>query len=121
MIGFIIRLLIGAAGLWLASRIVPGVDFTDLPSILLAAFLLGLANAIVRPVFFILTLPLTIMTLGLFVFVLNAIMLLITSAISRAAGFDFHVDGFIAALIGALIVGITSAVLNLLIPDGDED
>ena len=48
-------------------------------------------------------------------------MLLITSAISRAAGFDFHVDGFIAALIGALIVGVVSAILNMVIPDGDED
>jgi putative membrane protein len=63
------------------------------------------------------TCPLMLLTLGLFVFVLNAIMLWLTSIFSRMAGFDFHVAGFVPALIGALIVGVTSAILSIFIPD----
>ncbi|HEX6693311.1 MAG TPA: phage holin family protein [Longimicrobiales bacterium] len=119
---FILRLLATAAALWAAVHLVAGITW-DGPwyGLLAVAVIFGVVNALIRPILAMLTCPLVFLTLGLFVFVLNAIMLLITSAISRAAGFDFHVDGFLAALIGALIVGAVSAVLNLLIPDGKED
>ena len=118
---FILRLLATAAALWAAVHFVTGITW-DGPwyGLLAVAVIFGLVNALIRPILATLTCPLVFLTLGLFVFVLNAVMLLITSAIARAAGFDFHVDGFIAALIGALIVGAVSAVLNLLIPDGEK-
>ena len=118
---FILRLLATAAALWAAVHFVAGITYAG-PwyGLLAVAVIFGLANALIRPILAMLTCPLVFLTLGLFVFVLNAIMLMITSAISRAAGFDFHVDGFIAALIGALIVGVVSAILNMVIPD-DED
>ena len=74
MIGFLLRALITAVGLWLATQWVPGVHFDSDATLLIAAVLLGVVNAIVRPVAFILTLPVTILTLGLFLFVLNAAM-----------------------------------------------
>lgn len=119
---FILRLLATAAALWAAVYLVAGITW-DGPwyGLLAVAVIFGLVNALIRPILAALTCPLVFLTLGLFVFVLNAIMLMITSAISRAAGFNFHVDGFVAALIGALIVGAVSAILNLLIPDDKED
>ena len=119
---FLLRTLATAAALWAAVHFVAGITYEG-PwyGLLAVAVIFGVANALIRPILAMLTCPLVFLTLGLFVFVLNAVMLLITSAISRAAGFNFHVDGFFAALIGALIVGIVSAVLNLLIPDGDDD
>lgn len=75
MRGFLIRVLIVAAGLWVASKLVPGVEITDGWSLLGAALVLGIINAVVRPVVIVLTLPLTILTLGLFLLVINAAML----------------------------------------------
>ena len=72
MMGFLLRAVITAAGLWLATQWVPGVHVDTVPMLLLAAVLLGVVNAIVRPIAFILTLPVTILSLGLFLFVLNA-------------------------------------------------
>lgn len=72
MVGFIVRALIAALGLWLAAEIVPGVGYQSLESLLWAAALLGIVNAIVRPILIILTLPFTIVTLGLFLLVINA-------------------------------------------------
>jgi len=69
---FIVRAIFGAIGLWLSSMLVAGVSFTDMGSLILAAVLLGLVNAVLRPILFILTLPLTFLTLGLFLLVLNA-------------------------------------------------
>jgi putative membrane protein len=75
---------------------------------------------VIRPILAALTCPLVFLTLGLFIFVLNAIMLLLTSWLARMAGFDFHVSGIIAAIIGALIVGLTSAILNIFVPDDEK-
>ena len=102
-------------GLFLASRLVPGVWIEGAFSFVLAAFLLGLVNAIVRPLAFLLTLPLTIVTLGLFIFVLNAAMFGLVAALLD----NFAVAGFWSALFGAIIVSITSTVAAWTIgPDG---
>ena len=113
---FILRFLATAAALWVAVILVPGITFTGgWLGMLGVALVFGLVNAIIRPILKLLTCPLVVLTLGLFVFVLNALMLWLASAISQALGIGFHVDGFIAAFIGALIVGIVSTVLNLLV------
>jgi putative membrane protein len=117
---FFIRLLITAVALWVAVYFVDGIDYTGpLLHLLLVALVFGVVNAFVRPILKALTCPLIVLTLGLFVLVLNALMLLITSALSSALGLAFHVDGFVPAFIGGLVVGITSAVLNLFVKDDD--
>lgn len=118
---FLLRLLVTAASLWAAVYFVDGITYSG-PywGLLVVAIIFGLVNAIIRPILTTLTCPLMILTLGLFTFVLNAIMLWLTSIFSRMAGFDFHVNGAIAALIGALIVSVTSAVLSIFVPDGSS-
>jgi len=108
MQGIILRTLITMLGLYLASVLVPGVTITGTGSFILAAVLLGLVNAFVRPVAILLTLPITIITLGLFLLVLNAAMF----GLVAAALDDFVVAGFWAALFGALIVSITSTIAS---------
>ncbi|HTD30264.1 MAG TPA: phage holin family protein [Steroidobacteraceae bacterium] len=102
MMGFLLRAVITAAGLWLATQWVPGVHVDTVPMLLLAAVLLGVVNAIVRPIAFILTLPVTILSLGLFLFVLNALMVWLVAWMVPG----FHVRGFKAALLTAIIVWI---------------
>jgi putative membrane protein len=102
MMGFLLRAVITAAGLWLATQWVPGVHVDTVPMLLLAAVLLGVVNALVRPIAFILTLPVTILTLGLFLFVLNALMVWLVAWMVPG----FHVSGFKAALLTAIIVWI---------------
>ena len=104
MRGFVTRLLITALGLFAASKIVPGMAFDGWGSLVVAALLLGLANAVVRPVVFILTLPITLATLGLFIFVVNGISLAFVAWLLPG----FAVSGLWAATLGALVVGVTS-------------
>ena len=102
-------------GLYLASVLVPGVSITTTGSLILAAFLLGLVNGFIRPIAFVLTLPLTIVTLGLFIFVLNAAMFGLVAALLD----NFTVSGFWAAVFGAIIVSITSTIATWFIgPNG---
>jgi putative membrane protein len=108
MQGIILRTLITMLGLYLASVLVPGVSISGTGSFILAAVLLGLVNAFVRPVAFLLTLPITIVTLGLFLLVLNAAMFGLVAAVLD----NFVVTGFWAALFGALIVSVTSTVAS---------
>jgi len=103
MPGFFIRLLLGALGLGLASAVVPGVHLETVGTLVLASLLLGLVNAIVRPLVLLLTLPLTIVTLGLFILVINAAMLGLVAWMIPS----FHVDGFFSALFAALLVSLT--------------
>ena len=115
MQGILIRTIITMLGLYLASRLVPGVWIEGTGTFILAALLLGIVNALVRPVVFLLTLPLTIVTLGLFLFVLNAAMFGLVAAVLD----QFVVSGFWAALFGALIVSLTSTLASWCIgPDG---
>ncbi len=102
-------------GLYLASVLIPGVQITGIGSFILAAVLLGLVNAFVRPIAIVLTLPITIITLGLFLLILNAAMFGLVAALLDS----FTVAGFWSALFGALIVSITSTVASWYIgPDG---
>lgn len=118
MTGIIVRTLIIALGLGLASVIVPGVQIGGSTTLLIAALLLCLVNAIVRPLAVLLTLPLTLLTLGLFLLVVNAAMFGLVAAMLDG----FHVSGFFAALFGAIIVSITSTLASWYIgPDGRYD
>jgi putative membrane protein len=111
MRGFLLRALISALGLWLASQWVRGVHFDSVGTLLLAALLLGVVNAIVRPIVFLLTLPLTLLTLGLFLLVLNAAMVALVAWI--LPGFRLH--GFGAALLTWIIVWLTGWIGSSLI------
>jgi putative membrane protein len=111
MPGFLVRALISGIGLWIASRLVPGVRIDDSGTFVLAAILLGIVNAIVRPIAIILTLPLTILSLGLFLLVINAGMVALVAGILPG----FHIRGFGAAFLTALIVWLTGWVASSLI------
>jgi putative membrane protein len=113
---FLLRLIITAAALWVAVRFIPGIDYQGpLPGLLAVAFVFGLVNAIIRPILFALTCPLVLATLGLFVFVLNGLMLWLTSALSGQLGIDFTVSGIVPAILGALCVGIVSTILSVFV------
>jgi putative membrane protein len=115
MIGIILRTLITALGLWAAASIIPGVQIDSTGTMIWAAILLGIVNAIIRPVAVILTLPLTLISLGGFLLVVNAAMFGLVAAMLD----DFHVSGFFPALFGAIIVSITSWLGSSFIgPDG---
>jgi putative membrane protein len=115
MAGLIIRMLITMLGLYLASELLDGVTINGTGTLILAALLLGIVNAFIRPIALVLTLPLTIVTLGLFLFVLNAGMFGLVAAILD----DFVVDGFWPAIFGAIIVSLTSLVASWCIgPNG---
>ena len=115
---FFARLLVNAAALWVATRIVPGVRYAGsaLP-FLGVALVFGVVNAIIRPVAKILTFPVIILTLGLFALVVNGLMLWLTSSLSAALGLGFHVSGFWAAFWGALVVSIVSTILSMVVTD----
>jgi putative membrane protein len=98
----LIRFLFGVAGLWLTAQAVPGIAYDTISSLLAAALLLGIINAILRPVLVILTLPITLVTFGLFLLVINAGTLKLTSMLLHG----FHVHGFWAAFWGALVVSV---------------
>jgi putative membrane protein len=118
---FLLRLLVTAAALWVAVRLVPGIEYSgSWPGLLGVALVFGFLNAIVRPILFLLTCPLMVITLGLFIFVLNAIMLLLTGRLASSLGLNFQVDGFISALLGAIVIGVTSALLNIFVGDKPE-
>ena len=115
MQGFFLRTLITLLGLLLASAIVPGVTIDGTWSVVLAAILLCLINGFVRPIAFLLTLPITIITLGLFLFVLNAAMFGLVAAMLD----NFVVAGLWSAIFGSLVVSITSTIASWYIgPDG---
>jgi len=118
MTGIIVRTLIIALGLGLATVLVPGVEIDGSGTLLVAALLLGLVNAIIRPLAILLTLPLTLLTLGLFLLVINAGMFGLVAAMLD----DFHVAGFFSALFGAIIVSVTSTLASWYIgPNGRYD
>ncbi len=118
MQGIVLRTLITMLGLFLASALVPGVSISGAWTFIFAAALLGLVNAFVRPIAFVLTLPITLVTLGLFLFVLNAAMFALVAAMLD----NFVVAGFWSALFGAIILSITSTIASWYIgPDGRVD
>ena len=113
---FIIRLVINAIALWLATRLVDGLTFDgDVAFLFVVALIFGVVNSVVKPILMLLTFPALILSLGLFLLVLNALMLWLTGALSDAAGLGFHVEGFGAAFLGALVVSVVSFVLSLFV------
>ena len=111
---FLLRLLITAAALWVAIALVDGIDYRGGGwSLLFVALVFGVLNASVRPLLTILSLPLLIVTLGLFTFVINAVMLLLTGWVSGLLDLGFYVEGFWAAFLGGLVVSIVSLLLSM--------
>ena len=104
MKGFLLRLLITALGLWVADQLLPGITITGTGSLIVSALLLGIVNAVIRPVILILTLPLTVVTLGFFVLIVNGISLGIAAWLVPG----FQIAGLWSATLGAILVGLTS-------------
>lgn len=120
---FILGIVIATASLWIADVLVGGISFEPLAltgdpqvnywlTVAISAVVLGLLNAVIRPILVMLTLPITCLTLGLFIVVLNGLMLVILSLLPVG----FRVDGLISAIVGALIVSVTGFVLNRVVP-----
>ena len=127
----LVRWLINAVAIAITVILVPGINggivagggqplSVDIKSLLGVALIFGLVNALVRPLLKMLSCPLVLLTLGLFIFVINALMLLLTSAIAESLGLQFHVDGFVPALIGSVVISIVSIVLTALFSDDDD-
>ena len=110
---FIVRAIFGALGLWIASKFVAGVHFSDNGSLIVAAILLGIVNAFVRPVVVVLTLPLTILSLGLFLLIVNAAMIGLVAMM--LSGFQVH--GLIPGIEAAIITGVCSWIGGMLLRD----
>lgn len=111
--GFLLRLFLNALALLIVSTVIPGIEVRGVLPALSAAFFLGVINAVVRPVIVILTLPLTIMTLGLFIPLINAALLKLVSLMIQ--GFEVH--GFWSAVFGAILLSLVSGFLNCFIND----
>jgi putative membrane protein len=119
----IVQLLINAAALYVAVFLVPNLDFNFEPEgawwkFLLVAFIFGIVNTLVRPILQLLTLPITLMTLGLFLLVINALMLLLTGAISNELDLGLVVGDFVAALLGAIVISVVGFALASVVRAG---
>lgn len=116
----IVQLLINAGALYVAVLLVPTLDFDFGPDgawlkFLLVAFIFGLVNTFVRPLLRILTFPITMMTLGLFLIVINALMLILTDAISDELSLGLVVGDFLAALLGAIVIAVVGFALSMVV------
>jgi len=116
MLRFIVQFVVTCFGLWLSSQIVPGVGFSDNGALLLAAILLGIANAVVRPILTVLTFPLTIITFGLFLLVVNAAVIGLVAVLLNG----FTVDGLWAGIGAAVVTGIVSWIAGWFIGADDR-
>jgi putative membrane protein len=113
---FLVRLLINAAALWVATYVVPGISYQGRwTSLLIVALVFGVLKASVRRLIKVLTFPLLILTLGLFTFVINALMLMLTGWFSDRLNLGFHVAGFWSAFWGGLVVSIISLTLSIFV------
>lgn len=116
MSSILFRWVLNAIALLIVANVVPGFGVDTFYSALIAALVLGLVNALIRPLLFILTLPVTVLTLGLFTFVINALMIWFVSTIVKG----FNVEGFIPALLAALLLWIIALATNWLIKQSQE-
>jgi putative membrane protein len=112
-VGFLVRVLVNAGAIYFAAAVVPGVEISGVLAALGAGLVFGLINAIVRPVLLVLTLPITLVTLGLFLFVLNAFCFWLTAVLVKG----FEVYGFWAAVFGAVLVSVVSWLLTAFLSD----
>lgn len=108
MAAFLIRWVVTTIAVFVAEKLIPGIRCDTTGALLGASLLLGIINAFVRPVLLLLSLPFIIVTMGLFIFVVNALLLMLVSSLIPA----FHVDGFWSAFFGAIIIGIVSWALS---------
>lgn len=116
MSNLLIRLVINAVALWAASYLVPGISLTnDITGLLIVAVIFGLVNALIKPIIDFFTCPFYVITLGLFTFIVNALMLLLTSFLSGEQ--RLAVDGFWAALLGGIVIGLVSMLLSLFLSE----
>jgi putative membrane protein len=121
---FVIWVVVNALALAAATWLLGGITLTAASggeraaTLLLVAVVFGVVNAVVRPVVTFLSFPFIILTLGLLIFVINALMLLLTSWLAGQVGLGFHVDGFWTAVIGGLVVMVATWILEVLLPDG---
>ena len=114
--GFLLRVVVNALAIMLAASVLPGIEVDGLIPALAAGVLLGLVNAFVRPVLLILTLPITLLTLGLFLFVLNGFCFWLVAWLVKG----FHVAGFGWALLGSLVVSVVSWIVTALVSDSGK-
>jgi putative membrane protein len=105
----VLRVLLNALALWLADRLIAGISYDTLTALFIAALVLGLINAVIRPILRVLTFPITLLTLGLFLLVLNALLFWLVGLVP-----GFHVAGFLPALLGSIVVSIVSFALSFL-------
>lgn len=125
MTNFLIKTLANAVALAVATWLVSGVDLTGADTgektvtLIVVALIFGVVNFVVKPLLSLLSLPLLILTLGLFTLVINALMLMLTSWVSDQLDVSFHVDGFGAAFLGGLIISIVAWALHMVLPDRD--
>ena len=105
----------------MATQVVPGIHYAGSPvTLLVVALLFGVVNALIGGVLRLFTLPITILTLGLFALVINALLLWLTGALSQSLGLGFHVEGFVPSFLGALVISVTRAVLNLFLTESKK-
>lgn len=117
----LLRWAASAAAIGLAAWLLPGIQVTGgIPTLLGVALVLGLVNALVRPVVRALACGVVALTLGLFLLVINAGMLLLTEWVAGDLGLGFRVDGFTAALVGSVVISLATWTLSLLLPDREE-
>jgi putative membrane protein len=122
----ILRLLANAAALAIATWALSGITLTgssttnQIVTLLIVALIFGILNAIIKPIFALVTIPLLLLTLGLFLIVINACMLLLTSWLAGLFNLGWHVEGFWTAVLGGLIISVVSFVLNVFLPDGNK-
>ena len=114
--GFLVRVLVNILAIVLAAKLVRGIEVDGVLSAMAAGLLLGVVNAVVRPVLLVLTLPITLVTLGLFLLVLNGLCLWLVAAVVKG----FHVSGFWPAVLGALVVSVMSWVVTVLVSDSGK-
>jgi putative membrane protein len=125
MLRFVVKTLINAAAIWVATAVVTGITITSANwerqtlTVVLVALVFGVLNFVIKPIVKLFSLPLFILTLGLITFVINALMLWLTSWASGELDLAFHVDGFVPALLGSLIISIVAWALHLVFRDED--
>ncbi len=124
--GILIRVVLNAIAVWVATLLVGGVDLTTdstgkkVLTLVVVGAILGLVNATIKPVVKLLSLPLVVLTLGLFALVVNGLLFWLVAAVSDAAGAPFQVDGFWSGFWGAIVVSVVSWLLSIVVPDGDD-
>jgi putative membrane protein len=110
----LLRILINAAALWVAVRFVPGIDYTGTPLMLLCvAIVFGVVNTFVKPIVTILSIPAIVLTVGVFLLLINALMLWLTGWLSTSLGLGFHVEGIVPAFVGAIVVSLVAWALSI--------